>query len=264
MPRSYRRRTSRYRRYRPTYRRRSRIGRRRIPRTGFRNRRRYLHPRTISARYPRAITTYDRTPNFAGDATLAQMRDMREFTLLRDTVDDQYYIDALVPGSHLSSDDIPTFKEYKEQYHAFKVVKATLVAEFVNMGDLLKNVGIIVLPTGVSDSGVPSWTPSQCPMDQPRCSWTTLGPKTSSKSVRKLVAVGTPLIASGDTVNITSGGTECETTDATVEPNAPWYFLLWQGNNTAVTADETADDGIRVRVTVYYVIKFYNRRLELE
>lgn len=264
MPRFYRRRY-RSRRYRPVMRARRRIGYRRSLRSRYpfrRTNRRYLRPQTINAR-ARPHTTYDRTPNFPGDATLAQFRDQREYTLLRTdntAPGSSYYVGDVLPGSHLSSDDMPTLTEYTALYQDARVVKCTVVAEFVNMGDTMKNVGIMQLPAGVDGSGLPSWTGSQSPLDQPRCSYQTLGPKTSSRSVRKIIATGTPISASGDTTLITSRSTELDTADYTVPPTTPWYFYVWQGYNTQGNT-ETAANGVIVRTTAYYTIKFFNRKL---
>jgi len=265
MVRSYRRR--RYsairRRSRRSYRApRRRIGARRYGRSRV-MRRRVLRPVHIGARYP-VRTTFDRTPNFEGDAVVAQFRDIREYVIARDGNSEaatSYYNGALVPGSHFSSKQIPELKHYVDAFFNVRVIKCTIVVEFVNRGDEVKNVGISVLP--LKDMTLPSWNGSLAPQDQPRTSFTTLGPKTSSRSVRRMTSYSSPIIASGDRTCVTSGGTTLLSENVDEAPEDFWYFYIWQGSNTQqAEAGETPDQAVRANVTAYYTCKFFNRQIQ--
>lgn len=266
---SYRRRYRRYRR-RPYGKRYSRrIGRRPATRK-FARRPKYYRPlrRKLNAR---AITFYDRTPNWDGDSVITQYKEIVSAGLSRTTTTaGQYFVGNVIPGSHFSGGIIPDIEEYASQFRYMKVVKSTIVVEFVNFSDtVMKDVGITLLPNGVDwtePTNLPNWTNSIVPSEQPRTKFLTLGPKSSSRSVRKLTMTATPLTAAGDLTFVTAGDTKVnvDTGGVTTEPTSPWYFYVWQGNSAVVNSGstETTANNIQYRATIYRTCKFFERTLQ--
>lgn len=263
---SYRRRGYRRYRRRPMRRRFSkRIGRRNNRRTrNFSRRTRKLRPMLIGPG-TNSHTRFDRTINFDGDATLAQFREVSYGELNRAASGAaSFFVGAFVPGSHFGGQIVPWIDFYRNQYGNYKVVKTTVVVQFFNAGAILKDVGILQLPTGIdSDGELPTWDASIVPGEQPRGVKATLGAGTSSRSVRKLVASGSPLTSMGDKELITSGDTTLATADPiTTAPTSPWAFWIYQGNSgSPATALETAANNVQYKLTVYRTCKFFNRSL---
>jgi len=263
---SYRRRSfRRYRRrpYRKSYRpmRRSRYSARRTARRPKYFRAKRMRP-TI-----RAVTTYDRTPNWDGDAVITQYKETLYNGLTRTTsAPNNYFVGAYVPGSHFSGAIFPDNTEYLTKYRYMKVLKSTIVVQFFNLGSILKDVGVLMLPSNVtptSDS-LPVWDASNNPPEQPRVKNITLGAGTSSRSVGKVIMSGTPLSAEGDKDSITAGDTKIniETGDIIDEPTTPWYFYLYQGNSGFVqtgSAETSGTNNVQYKATVYHTVKFFER-----
>lgn len=241
-----------------------RIGRRRNFRIALRSRKRYLRPRSVRPRM-RPMITYDRTPNFPGDATVVQLKEVVYGSLSRTTVSpNNWFTGTFFPGSHFVDTAVPDVTQYTLKYRYMKVVKTTLVVQFFNKGPDMKDVGILALPTNTDVvTELPTWSAAVLPTEQPRAAWTTLGSNQSSKSVRRVVAVGTHKSAEGDSVTITGGDTRInvETGDIADPPTAPWYFWIFQGNGIGAAGNnESSSENVQYKATAYRVCKFFERR----
>lgn len=262
MARFYRRRRF-ARRFRPRPRFSRRIGfRRPMFRRRFISRRRYLHPRVVRPS-TRAITVYDRTPNFQGDSVIAQFRETTSGNLTRLVASSSFFVGAFFPGSHFFNDEAPSLQQYLDQFQYMRVVKTVAVVQFYNKGDNQKDVGIIALPCNIDTTGeLPTWSATVTPSEQPRCSYSTVGGNDSSRSVRKVVASGTYKSADGDLVSVSAGDSRLSTGAPTTAPTVPWYFWVFQGASTAASVNETNADDVQYKLTLYHTVKFYERKLK--
>lgn len=260
---SYRRRYRRYRRG-PTRRRYSRrIGRRQFRGTRV-ARRRNFRPRQIRP-MARPITTIDRTPNFDGDSALCQFKDVQYNVLERTapaTPATNFFTGNLIPGNWFQSSQIPELGDYIDNFNYCRVVKSTLVVEFFNQGPILKDIGITTLPNNVGTPGIPAWTATTTPAEQPRTVSTTVGGSTSSRSVRKLIATGTNLTAYGDKSTMYSAAADLDTSLITTAPPNDWSFYIWQGTGQAGATAAEVGTGVQYRATTYRTVKFFARKIQ--
>lgn len=209
----------------------------------------------------RPYTTFDRTPNFEGDAYIAEFREVSNGAIPQREAG-TYYRGIMFPGNFMNGQETPNFSDPFGEYRYFRVVKTKLVVTFQNPSNLPKSVGILPIPEGYdTEAELPDWTGSKTPMEQPKCVYTKLGPGGSSRDVRTLRAMGGNLSAAGDLVNVTQGNSDIAT-DGTqnAAPEAPWYFYLFQGAASAEPV-EPVTGAMNYTITAYRTIKFFGRRL---
>lgn len=207
----------------------------------------------------RVFREIDRTPNFAGDSLLVQVK------YTNDTFDNratgEYFTGFTVPGNFFEETLEPQLQQHAEDFKYCRVVKSTIVVTHQNIGGTqMKRVGITQLPEGIGLAQVPIWVSNTSPAEQPRTVSTTLGALGSSRSVRTLKATGTNMTACGDH-SLFVYQAQIPTGSLSTVPGFAWRWYVWQGTEQNAGSSETT--GLQLSVTVYYTVKFYDRILKL-
>lgn len=249
---AYRRnRRRRYRRKSRPYRVRTRVKRRY---GGVKTRR-----RSLSRNLSRPIIYRPRATNFLADTAIATLKDV--YATYWDLGDvaltpsaNNNYIGQFFPLNYFQSGQIPTFDMYSARFHKFRIIRTTFVVTFQNMSAARpKDVGILI-----PSVGLPTWTPSAPPTEQPHCRYTTLSVISGVKDMKTLRLTITPKQYFGTMVD--SSELELQTNDPTTAPEKLAVIYLWQGDG--LNAADTNPFGVRARVKVYYKCLFYERAPE--
>lgn len=250
--RTYRRRT--YRRYRPRRTVRTPIRARR--RRNYRTRRPNGNPRRRGIATERNFMT-----NFQGDRAIAKFKCVQYTNLQIDSTGSaaNYY-----GGNYVFPADtrIPNLNDFTGTYRKARIRRCSIVVTFANTGTThMRTVGITQLLT---DVGVmPNTGTAGVALDeQPRTTYKTIGPLSSSKSVVTLKATGTTGTAYGSRDYSTlAAGDFIVTTPATGLNDVPQYAWRWgvwaQDPFTPIELPP-----ISVKVALYYTVEFSQRNIE--